>query len=66
MIAHVQRVEARLNQYDVYVKQLMNKTVDERQVDRVRDTYFEHVFEYVGGTVSDVYGLQMTYMRLPE
>lgn len=51
LISHVQSVEARLNQYDVYVKQLMSKTVDVKKADQARDAYFEHVFEYVGNRV---------------
>lgn len=53
LIGEVQSVESRLNQYEVYVRQLMNKTVDSRP-DEARSAYFEHVFEYVGRRVGQV------------
>ncbi len=50
----VQRIEARINQYDHFIQQLIVNKVDDSRLDPVRTSYYEHVFKYLGQRIGQV------------
>ena len=61
ILADVQRMGARLNQYEEYIQALIKKKADPALVDSVRDEYYEHVFEYLGRRVGKIRHVSETY-----
>jgi exonuclease SbcC len=61
VLAVVQRMESRLNDYEDYIQQLLNKRKGSVARPEARDEYFEHVFEYLGQRVGKVRHVAKTY-----
>lgn len=61
VLATVQRMESRLNDYEDYIQQLLNKRKTSVARPDTRDEYFEHVFAYLAQRVGKVRHVSKTY-----
>lgn len=61
LLAVVQRIDARLNQYDDFIVELSKRKGEPSTDDPERSDYYEHVFAYLGRRVGEVRHASETY-----